>query len=351
MDLLIDAEQILTLDETNRVATAIHVRDGLVHGIGTRTELLQQLGPEASQVHLPGRTVIPGFIDGHNHFSFGAFEAAQVDCSTPPVASLSVVLDRLERAAFAAEPGRWVRGWGYHWSRVIESRNPTRAELDRVAPDNPVVLMDASYHGCFVNSLALEQAGIDAHSGAGRSGILVYDEHGELTGELFESASDLPQALSWESIPAASVDRAIDLFIANGRRHLAAGITSVSDALVTTIAHTLYQEAARREVLPLTVHEMRGGRTFFEPPRVDCMETDAASSPTARLRGGTVKLFMDVVHPGPAVDRLAPDGRHVHTGVMYYSKGEIRRIVTEILSAGSGAGRARARELRHRPHP
>jgi predicted amidohydrolase YtcJ len=334
MDLLITADRVLTLDANDTVAKAVHVRDGRVHAIGEPAQLEKALWPDSSRIDLPGRTIIPGFIDGHNHFSFGAFEAVQVDCSTPPIASLATVLLRLEERAARAEPGQWVRGWGFHWSRVTESRNPTRAELDRVAPDNPLILMDASYHGCFVNSLALQRAGIDVHSGAGRSGIMVYDEHGDLTGALLETASDLPQTLSWESVPDASVHEAIRLIAANGKRHLAAGITSVSDALVTTRAHTLYREAAKTGQLPLSVHEMRGGRTFFEPPRVDSLDGDYLASHGNRLRGGTIKLFMDVVHPGPAVDRRSDDGHDVHTGVMYYSKGEVTRLVGEILARG-----------------
>jgi predicted amidohydrolase YtcJ len=267
MDILLSADRILTLDPANRVITAVHIRDGRIRDVGATAELEPRLPPDARRIDLRGYTVVPGFIDSHNHFSYGAFEAVQVDCSTPPIAKLSDVLGRLERAVAASEPGRWVRGWGFHWSRVTESRNPTRAELDRIAPNNPLVLMDASYHGCFVNSLALQRAGLDRHSGAGRSGILVYDEYGELTGALLESASDLPQTLSWESIPDASIDEAIRLITANCQRHLAAGITSVTDGLVTTRAHSLYVEAARRGALPIYLHELRGGRTFFEPPR------------------------------------------------------------------------------------
>jgi predicted amidohydrolase YtcJ len=334
MDLVLSADRILTLDPANRVVTAIHIRDGRIHDVGALAEIEPHLPPDARRIDLHGCTVIPGFIDSHNHFSFGAFEAVQVDCSTPPITKLSDVLGRLERAAAASEPGRWVRGWGFHWSRVTESRNPTRAELDRVSPNNPLVLMDASYHGCFVNSLALQRAGVDRHSGAGRSGILVYDEHGELTGALLESASDLPQTLSWESIPDASVDEAIRLITANCQRHLAAGITSVTDGLVTTRAHSLYVEAARRGALPIYLHELRGGRTFFEPPRVDASSADYAGSHGGRLRGGSIKVFMDVVHPGPAVDRRTSDGRDEHSGVMYYSKGEIGRLISEILGSG-----------------
>lgn len=334
MDLLLTADQVLTLDARETIAKAVHVRDGRIHAVGEPIELAGGLRPGASRFSFPGETIIPGFIDGHNHFSFGSFEAVQVDCSTPPITSLTTVLVRLEEASEKARPGQWIRGWGFHWSRVTESRNPTRAELDRIAPSNPLIIMDASYHGCFVNSLALERAGIDVHSGAGRSGIMVYDEYGDLTGALLESASDLPQTLSWESVPDASEDEALRLIAANCRRHLAAGITSVSDALVTTRAHALYRKAANLGRLPLSVHEMRGGRTFFEPPRLDAADGDYAHSEGNRLRGGTIKLFMDVVHPGPAVDRRSDGGHEVHTGVMYYNKGEVSRLVGEILARG-----------------
>lgn len=333
MDILITANRIRTLDARDTVARAIHIRDGSIHAVGEPEQLEQMVPVGSSRVAFPGGTILPGFIDGHSHFSFGAFEPVQADCSTPPLASLREVFEALERTAVGAEPGTWVRGWGFHWSRVAEGRNPTRAELDRVAPHNPLVLMDASYHGCFVNSLALERAGVDKHSGPGRSGILVYDEHGELTGALLESASDLPQSLSWESVPDASIAEAIRLIRVNGKRHLGAGITSVSDALVTPRAHELYRAAAERDELPLSIHQMRGGRTFFEPPRVDASDDYAASYGT-RLRGGTIKMFMDVVHPGPAVDRRTEDGHDVHTGVMYYSRGEVTRLVQEILDRG-----------------
>ena len=148
-------------------------------------------------------------------------------------------------------------------------------------------------------------------------------------------ASDRPGALSWRSVRDASIDEAIRLITANGMRHLAAGITSVSDALVTPDAHALYREAADRGLLPLNIHEMHGGRTFFEPPRVDGGHVDyARSHPSGRLRGGTIKVFMDAVHPGPAVDRRTPSGTDVHTGSMYYSKGEVEDLIDEILGRG-----------------
>ena len=205
MELFVTADKILTLDASNRTVSALHVRgDGIIREVGDARAITRHVPPGTPHADFPGCTIIPSFIDGHQHFSYGAFEPLQVDCSTPPISSLSVVLDCLERAAAASEPGRWVRGWGVPLVARDRLRNLTLAELDRIAPSNPLVLMDASYHGCFVNTLALERAGIDKHSGAGRSGIIVYDQNGDPTGALLESASDRPGALSWQAVPDAS---------------------------------------------------------------------------------------------------------------------------------------------------
>jgi predicted amidohydrolase YtcJ len=334
MDRILRNATFLSMDSSGRRADAVGIRDGRIVAVGSEAEVASTLPPGTTAVDLGGRTVLPGFIDGHSHFINGAFEALQVDCSTPPIATLGEVLERLRAAAAVAEPGQWVRGWGYHWSRVREQRNPTRRDLDAVAPDHPVIVIDASYHGCFVNSRALELAGIDRHAAPQGQGIIVFDEHGDPTGELFETSADVPYSLSWQSYARRAADQAVSLIEANGRRHLALGITSVSDALVTPEAHALYVDAAVRDRLPLDIHQMLGGRTFFEPPRLgQAPSEDALRARTGRLTGGTVKLFMDVVHPGPAIDRRGPDG-YRHTGVNFYSRGEAEALVLDIVGRG-----------------
>ena len=162
MDQILTNATVLTLDPAGRRAAALGVRDGRIAAVGDEAAVRSTLGPDAVITDLHGHTIVPGFIDGHTHFIFSAFEAAQVDCSTPPLATLAEVLERVRLAAAEAVAGQWVRGWGFHWSRVRERRNPTRRDLDAIAPDHPVVIIDASYHGCFVNSRGLELAGIDS---------------------------------------------------------------------------------------------------------------------------------------------------------------------------------------------
>jgi predicted amidohydrolase YtcJ len=334
MDQVITNGTVLTMDATARRVRSLGVRDGRIAAVGDEAAVRAALGPDAAVVDLRGRTIVPGFIDGHTHFIFSAFEAVQVDCSTPPIATLAEVLERLRMAAAAADPGRWIRGWGFHWSRVRERRNPTRADLDAVSPENPIVVMDASYHGCFVNSRGLELAGIDRHTSPQGHGIIVVDDAGDPTGELFETSSNVPASLSWRSYAERSPDDAVALVEANARRHLALGITSVSDALVDPDGAALYATVAETGRLPIDIHQMLGGRAFFDAPHLgETPSDDQLRACRGRLSAGTVKVFMDVVHPGPAIDRRAGDG-YRHTGRNFYSRAEATALVMDIVGRG-----------------
>jgi predicted amidohydrolase YtcJ len=334
-DLLLLNATVVTLDAASSTHSAVAVRDGKVWAVGATEELRNQASPDTVVVDMEKRTVIPGFIDGHNHFCVASFEPRQIDCSTPPIESLAEILEMIHERAAVEPRGQWIRGWGFHWSRVKEQRNPTRQELDEASPNNPFILMDASYHGCFVNTLALEMSGIDRHSPPGKCGIIVKDDQGELTGTLLESAMNVPHSLSWLSYVERSPEDAIALVEQNCRRHAAVGITAVSDALVLPEAATLYQRAAEANRLPIIMHQMHGGRTFFDPPRLDCVYgVDMAADFGPMLKGGTLKMFMDAVHPGPAIDRCEHGIPDFHTGTNYYSRGEAWELVQAATARG-----------------
>ncbi len=182
--------------------------------------------------------------------------------------------------------------------------------------------MDASYHGCYVNTPALEMAGIDRHSQPGRAGIIVIDEDGELEGTLLESAMDRPEALSWASYVDRDPSLALDLLEALAQRQLALGITSVTDGLVLPRGADLYRRAEEGGRLPFAMGQLLGGRTFFEAPEPSQSVYLRAGS-GARLRGGVVKVFVDAVHPSPAIDRPVGGVPDMHTGVNYYGSGEL----------------------------
>lgn len=155
------------MDERRPVAEAVLLRAGRIAAAGREGEVRAAAAPGADLVDVGGRTIVPGFIDAHNHLSLALFAPLAVDCSTPPLLNLAQVLEAIEAHCRTIPPGRWVMGMGFHMSHVREQRNPTRWELDEVAPDHPFFLIDMSCHAGFANSRALAEVGISAHSPCG----------------------------------------------------------------------------------------------------------------------------------------------------------------------------------------
>jgi predicted amidohydrolase YtcJ len=323
---------VITLDGESGLAKAVLVREGRVAEVGG-PELVERVGGAAKQIDLGGRVVVPGFIDAHNHFSFSAFQPDMVDCSTPPLESLVDVLATVARHCEGVPADAWVRGWGFHSSQVREGRNPTRGELDEVAPENPVVIIDVSFHACYVNSRALELTGLSRHTPDPPRGSIGRDRAGEPNGTLLESASDLPQRDSWLEYIARDRDRAVDLLERQCRRFLALGITTVGDALVLPPAADLYLRTKQAGKLLLSVTQLHGGETFFDPPRPDRRDVDLHAGDGDLLHGGIVKIFMDGAYPSPAIDRLSEDGCLRSAGETNYTPEELAELV--LLAAGN----------------
>lgn len=321
METLLTNGRVLTMDAANRVAEAVAVRDGRILAAGAAAEVRRLVAPDAAVVDLAGRTVCPGFIDGHNHFSIGAFEPEWVDCNCPPFTILREVLDALTQGARALAPGRWLRGWGFRMNEVAEGRPPTRAELDEASPNHPLVLVDGSYHCCYVNSRALELAGIDRHTPDPQAGEIRRDANGDPDGTLWESAMNRVHSASLLDYALRDRETAIGLIEDHCRRHLAVGITGVGDALVLPEMAALYRACAEAGRLPLTVHQIHGGHFFFSHP-TPRIGRDDLEDVDQRLRGNAVKMFMDTVWPSPALDQCDQHGVRRHQGRCFYASWE-----------------------------
>lgn len=146
----------------------VAVRNGVIVFTGDRAEAEKagyfEPGRTACLVDLDGRTMLPGFVDGHGHFPVpGAADLYQVDLSSPPVGRMSSIEDyihALKAKADASGPGQWVVGWGYDDTLVKEQRHPTREDLDRVSTTRPVVAKHVSAHFMVGNTKAFELSGV-----------------------------------------------------------------------------------------------------------------------------------------------------------------------------------------------
>jgi predicted amidohydrolase YtcJ len=185
-DLVLYNAHIHTQDASRPTAQAVAIRDNKIIAVGDNS-LVQRLSNNARMIDLHGRCVIPGLIDAHLHAEWIALGLKNIDAETP---TLDELLRRVEERAATTPKNQWIRGHGWN-QNVWGGAFPTKADLDRVAPEHPVYLTAKSGHAGWANSLALRIAGVSAFTPNPANGEIVRDERGEPTGILLEGAIDL----------------------------------------------------------------------------------------------------------------------------------------------------------------
>lgn len=242
----VNGGRIVTVDEGLGDVEALAVRDGMIIGAGSWRILKSFVGPKTEVVDLDGRLAIPGFIEGHAHFT-GVGESAQI-LDLRKVTSWSEVIGMVERATATLEPGSWILGRGWHqekWDAApldnVEGF-PTHGSLSEVTSEYPVFLKHASGHAAFANARAMKLAGIDRSTPDPDGGELLRDVGGAPTGVLRETAQRLVErVIAEEQAARTDAERDADLertLRLADRECLAKGVTSFQDAgtPLTTLA-------------------------------------------------------------------------------------------------------------------
>ena len=204
-------------------------------------------GPETVVEDLGGATVMPGLIDAHNHLLMTGQILQQVqlyDCR-----SIDDILDRVRAAAERAAPGTWILGRGWDESLLAERRHPTRHDLDRVAPDHPVVIHRV-WNRLVANSPAIEMAGIsretpDPPADQPYAGGFERDAEGEPTGLFRDRAKDLITS----AVPAPTLDDLVSAIETACREYNRLGITAVSEPGLWPEQMRAFHEAELRGIL------------------------------------------------------------------------------------------------------
>jgi predicted amidohydrolase YtcJ len=181
-DTLLVNGKIVTVDDRFRIAQAVAIKGQRIVGVGGNDEVRKLAGAGAKVIDLKGRTVIPGLIDNHAHFVRVA-EKWHWEMRLDGVTSRKQALKMIEDRVRAAKTGDWIVALG-GWSEeqfTDEARGFPLAELDRLAPDNPVVLQ-AVYRHSYLNSAALKAAKIDEKTPDPRNGKIEKDASGKPTG-------------------------------------------------------------------------------------------------------------------------------------------------------------------------
>lgn len=210
------------------------------------------LGAEPEVVDLAGATLVPGFIDAHAHPLMLGQMMTWVDCGPARAGSIPEIVALLREAAAGTPEGRPVRGFGYEHRNLAEGRHPTRQELDEVATDREVYLMNASGHGGVVNSFTLALHGVDRDTPDPQGGVFFRDADGELTGELSDAACNVLTGLHGVKIGhhgpnfhlADEPEEHLRQLAAAQERFLAGGVTTIGDAQVSRRELDMYLRLA-----------------------------------------------------------------------------------------------------------
>lgn len=295
-DLLLRDGTIYTMDPTRPRARVVAIAGGLILACGD-DDLDELKGPGTRVVDLRGRAVVPGFVDAHVHFGSFALTRQQVDLE--PLATLEDGLAVLRRVGEGLPAGAWLRGRG--WDRNRWGRLPVAADLDAGVGSRPAALASHDGHSLWLNTAALKAVGITNTTPPPPGGVIERDEHGDPTGVLSETATELalahvPQATENELRDA--IRRALPIAAAGGLT----GIHNLEDGRSRQAFEAL--DAARE----LTLRVYHGvAKTELRSSSELGLRTGAG---TDLLRVGPVKLFADGALGSRTADLLEPyEGR------------------------------------------
>ena len=255
MGFMVDADVVLfngnviTVDEKKPRAQGVAVKDGRILWVGTNEGVKQAIGRGTQVRDLKGMTVIPGFIESHNHTMMFGLGLSSIDLTR--VGSIEEIIALIKERAAKQKEGTWITGVGYNQNELKEKRHPNRQDLDKAAPKHLVSLRHTSAHGYAVNSLALAKAGITKDRPDPEGGKIGKDvATGELTGLLFESPA---MKLIDDITPKPTLEDLVAALGNAGQRFLSEGITSAMDASVggndIPMQIAAYQEAVERGTL------------------------------------------------------------------------------------------------------
>jgi predicted amidohydrolase YtcJ len=254
-DRIIRGGPIVTVNPAQPAAEAVAIAAGRIVAVGTEAEVMRLADATTEVSDLAGKTLVPGFVDGHSHFCSLIDVLTQALCASPPAGPCRSVADVIEALRQVKErrklgPGKFVMGFGYDPELLAEKRAPTKQELDAAFPDNPVILVHVSGHGAMLNSRALATYDVTAATPTPAGGVIGREPgSNEPDGLLFETAF-LP---IFAKVPGPDGDEAIDLLKSGQELYLREGITTAQEGATMKHQMDLLRVLADRGGLALDV--------------------------------------------------------------------------------------------------
>src|SRR3954470_19983649 len=292
-DLILKGGKVVTVDRDFSIRQAVAVKGDHLIAVGSDDEVMKSRGPSTRVVDLGGKMVVPGLVDSHTHPTGACM--TEFDHPVPDMETIQDVLDYIQKRAQILGEGEWVVVRQVFITRLKEQRYPTRAELDRVAPRNPVLFStgpDAS-----INTLALRLSGIDKDfqvKGAGR--VEKDPVTGEPTGILRNLTSSVKVTRPKSGTKATDLDeqrRLIELF----HDYNSVGITSIIDRSASDSSIDEYRRLLEQDNLSVRLGISRLVGTTGDVEKIRDEIRKVAAHPLRKggpmLRVIGIKTFLD----------------------------------------------------------
>jgi predicted amidohydrolase YtcJ len=328
-DLILTNASIYTVDASRSWADSLAIKNGDIAYVGAHDGLNKFIGPETKVFDLQGKLVLPGFHDCHVHPLDGG--KAQSECQLDQAKNLSELIERVKKFATSHPEATWITGAGWALP-TFDQAGPRKEALDQVVADRPVYLEASDGHSAWVNSKALELAGIGKETADPLLGHIEKDPiTGQPTGTLRELATDMVSHL----IPPLTHEQNVEYLERGIKTANSFGITSIQDAHVDADILAAYNELQNRgrlnarTVAAMYVDPLKGEEQVSE------LRNLRATYSNGMLRATSAKIFADGVIESHTAALLAPyTDRPNDSGTLNFPPDKMRAIVTALDKSG-----------------
>ena len=323
-DVVFNNGNLYTVNDMQPRAEAIAVRNGRIIFVGTNSGLKKYVGKDTRVIDLKGATVVPGMTDAHYHLM--GVGLREVTLNLEGTTSLEDFLAKVKARTDRAAPDKWITGRGWietFWKSPVF---PTRQDLDRVAPNNPVLLTRADGHASVANSAALKIAGIDKNTQNPFGGEISRDKGtGEATGMLIDAA----QGLVRKHIPGITEADREEALLLGVKRSLSLGWTQVQVAGGPYADSELFRRLISDGRIKLRIYNAVHGPT--ESSRRLLSEGATVGD---RFTMRTIKVVYDGALGSRGAALLAPYSDADTSGLLTAKPEELRPMFAEALRKG-----------------
>jgi predicted amidohydrolase YtcJ len=327
-DLILKNGAVYTANDQAPTAQAVAVKGDRIVFVGSNAEAQKYAGKDTRLVDLQGKTVLPGFTDSHQHLSGVGFR--EMTLNLEGSTSLQDLLVKLKARVDQAKSGEWVTGRGWietHWQPPVF---PTRWDLDKVSPNNPVILGRADGHGAVANSAALKIARVDKNTSNPFGGEISKDKQtGEPNGMLLDSAQELVR----RKVPATTREEAERAVVLGTKRDISLGWTQVQDAGGSYDEVEIFKKLYTAGAIKLRIYKavygpgLNASRLLKDGPIIGEFQN--------RLTVRTIKVVSDGALGSRGAALLAPYSDAADTsGFLTVKVEELRPMLVDALKQG-----------------